>query len=123
VLQLHPASDERVQLGAGIRQLQSPFAGPAQGEGSLECGVHGAAPTNGTEAVVDAGEKTLLERVGDVGAARKPLPAADAAEKLEHGLAEAVLEILGPQKAAVGAQQPGAAGTGNECNLLGGVEV
>jgi hypothetical protein len=59
---------------------------------------------DGAEAVVDAGEEALLERVGDVGAAGEPLSTAGGGEELEHGLAEAVLEILGAQEAAMDAE-------------------
>jgi hypothetical protein len=119
--QLQAAEDEWMQLRAGVRNLELPLAGPTKRKGSLERGLHGAAPTNGTEAVVDTGEEALLEGVGDVGAAGEPLPAAGTREQLEHGLAEAVLEVLGPQEAAMGAEQPRAPSPGNERDLLGGV--
>jgi hypothetical protein len=119
--QLQAVDDERQDLGAGIGGLDSPLIRPTQREGALQGRLQRTAAVHRATAVQHAGAEALLERVGKVQATGEPLPAASAHEQLEHGLAQAVLEILAPQPVAVRAQQGLTAGTGHERDELGGV--
>jgi hypothetical protein len=119
--QLQPVRHERVNVGPRVGELEFVLAGAAQREGTLERGLHRAATAERPAAVVDAREKALLERVLDVGTAGEPLAAPRSGQELEHGLAQAVLQVLGPQPVAVGPQQPCVLGARHEGHLLGGV--
>jgi hypothetical protein len=80
-----------------------------------------AATAQGPMAVGDARAELLLKRVGYVVGTLEGSAAARPHQQLKRGLAEAVLQILVPQSAAVGTKQHRALLGGHACDLLGGV--
>lgn len=58
--------------------------------------------TEGTTTILDAREEALLERIGDVGAARERRVAPGSLEQLDRGLAVAVLQVLPGEPVSMG---------------------
>src|SRR5436190_15176384 len=99
--QLLAQDHELLELSPQIDDVDLPLADRVDGERRLERGLHGAAAGERSAAIVDAGEKPLLERVLDVRPAGEPRPLQRPRDELERGLAVTVLEVLGPQAVAV----------------------
>ena len=119
--QLVAVGDERVDLGAGVGELQFPLAQATPRERALQVGLQRAAAAHRAAAVLYAREEALLERVGDVLAAGEAVTASTAGEQLEDGLAETILQVLAPQHVVVGAQHRLAPCARDERDLLGRV--
>ena len=115
---------DRQPLGliARIRQLQ-PIALGSERHGALDRRRDRAAAGDRPAPVEDPREKTLLEGIGDVQAARERPPAPGEHDQLERRLAVAVLEILPAQTVAVDAQQDIALRGRDQRHRLGRIET
>jgi hypothetical protein len=102
--QPQPVGHERVNLRAGVGELDLLPTGVSQRKGPLEGGLQWTATRKRAAAIVNAGEEALLEHVGQVLTAGEPLARARVRKQLEHSLAHTVLQILPSQPMAVSPQ-------------------
>lgn len=116
--QFVPEHHELLQVRPHIDDLDTLIAARPQRQGGLQRGLHRASPRDRAPTVTNPGLKPLLEQVAEMHPVGESATLANERNKLERGLAVAVLEVLRPQLISIDTQQHVALRSHNQSHLL-----